>query len=403
MFADQCQQPDAFLVSQQRQEQRAINAVGFAETLLPVGKLDDGPIGIIERLLFQDRTRWKIGRRIDRRRIAKLVKRTVERRCGYRHVPCPLATHDESAVALQQPDGGRHDGVEDRLHVGRRPADDAQDVGGGGLPGQRLLGFVEQPRILDRDHRLVSESLLQRQLSVGEWREPLAVDDQDSNRLVFVSKRRGRYRARAFGSRCHHGPMRHAGIDMIEVGNMDLPIFPEHRSREVVAAKAGSLDGYPGPDPLRTGAVVDRLAPTFALHQHHRHAGGAEQTCRGFGDLLQRLIGIARGVGDGTQDFGARALALEGRPQFALQPEIVHRARGLPVDRRLALDDSGFELPLKLGNSPSEIGCRVLGKRRHDRKNPAARARSGHVPLGNPLSHPGRLRSSGWKAILRLC
>ena len=40
------------------------------------------------------------------------------------------------------------------------------------------------------------------------------------------------------------------------------------------------------------------------------------------------------------------ALALEGRPQFALQPEIVHRARGLPVDRRLALDDSGFQLPL---------------------------------------------------------
>ena len=113
-----------------------------------------------------------------------------DRRCGYRHVPCPLATHDESAVALQQPDGGRARWR--RTPAARRSAtgDHPQDVGGRGLPLQRLLGFVEQPRILDRDHRLVGESLLQRQLAVGEWREPVAVDDQGSDRLGFVSKRR---------------------------------------------------------------------------------------------------------------------------------------------------------------------------------------------------------------------
>ena len=39
-----------------------------------------------------------------------------------------------------------------------------QDLGGRGLPLQRLLGLVEQARVLDRDHRLVGEGLQQRDL-----------------------------------------------------------------------------------------------------------------------------------------------------------------------------------------------------------------------------------------------
>ncbi len=48
------------------------------------------------------------------------------------------------------------DGLEHRLHVRRRTGDHLQDVGGRGLPLQRLLGLVEQPRVLDGDHRLVA-------------------------------------------------------------------------------------------------------------------------------------------------------------------------------------------------------------------------------------------------------
>ena len=43
--------------------------------------------------------------------------------------------------------------------VGRRAADDAQDLGRRGLPLQRLLRLVEQAHVLDRDHRLVGEGL----------------------------------------------------------------------------------------------------------------------------------------------------------------------------------------------------------------------------------------------------
>ena len=55
-----------------------------------------------------------------------------------------------------------------RLHVGRRAGDHLQDLGGRGLPLERLLGLVEQAHVLDRDHRLVGEGLQQRDLLVGK-------------------------------------------------------------------------------------------------------------------------------------------------------------------------------------------------------------------------------------------
>ena len=67
------------------------------------------------------------------------------------------------------------DGVEDRLHLGRRAADDAEHLGCRRLMLQgfaqfrvALLDFFEQPHVLDRDHGLVGESFEERDLLVGE-------------------------------------------------------------------------------------------------------------------------------------------------------------------------------------------------------------------------------------------
>ena len=51
------------------------------------------------------------------------------------------------------------DRFEDRLHVPRRAGDHLQDLGRRGLPLERLLRLVEQPHVLDREHRLVGEGL----------------------------------------------------------------------------------------------------------------------------------------------------------------------------------------------------------------------------------------------------
>ena len=78
------------------------------------------------------------------------------------------------APRAEQPHRAVRDRLEHRLHVGLRLADDAQDVGGGRLPLQRLaevvvarLQLLEQAHVLDGDDRLVGEGLEQRDLLVA--------------------------------------------------------------------------------------------------------------------------------------------------------------------------------------------------------------------------------------------
>ena len=74
----------------------------------------------------------------------------------------------------EQPLAAVEDLVEHRLRVGHRAADDLQHLGGRGLLLERLLGLVEQARVLDRDHRLVGERAQQADLLVGEAGRRLA-------------------------------------------------------------------------------------------------------------------------------------------------------------------------------------------------------------------------------------
>ncbi len=56
----------------------------------------------------------------------------------------------QGGLAAEQACRAVHDGIEDRLHVGGRTGDDLQHFCRGGLPLQRLLRLVEQPRVVQR-------------------------------------------------------------------------------------------------------------------------------------------------------------------------------------------------------------------------------------------------------------
>ena len=73
-----------------------------------------------------------------------------------------LKSIDELGFAQARAD--RHDSIEHRLQLRRRAADDAQHLAGRGLVFERFLQLLrprllglEQPRVLDGDHRLVGE------------------------------------------------------------------------------------------------------------------------------------------------------------------------------------------------------------------------------------------------------
>ena len=60
------------------------------------------------------------------------------------------------------------EGLQHRLQIEGRPADDFEHIGSSGLLLERLAQLVEQPRVLDGDYGLVGEGGDQLNLFVGE-------------------------------------------------------------------------------------------------------------------------------------------------------------------------------------------------------------------------------------------
>ena len=97
-----------------------------------------------------------------------------------------------------------HDGVEGRLHVSRRVADDLENFRRRGLLLQRfceiisaLAQLVEQSRVLDGNDGLGSEVLHQLDLLIGERPYFGAIDKEGADQLVLLKHRHRDRRSRA--------------------------------------------------------------------------------------------------------------------------------------------------------------------------------------------------------------
>src|SRR5262249_9644085 len=91
-------------------------------------------------------------------------------------------------------DGVVDDGVEDRLQDDWRVADHPQDICRRRLLLQRLsklgrasLLCLEQPRVLNGDHRLVGKSFKKSDLFIGKWRH-LCANNEYCSKSILVPK-----------------------------------------------------------------------------------------------------------------------------------------------------------------------------------------------------------------------
>src|SRR5262245_52153974 len=108
----------------------------------------------------------------------------------------PLVQSQQHVINAANPRGALDDGIEDRLYVGGRPADDAEHLGRSCLMLQRFaqfritrFEFLEQADVFDGDDSLVGESFEQSNLLVRE-RPDLPSQDQDSaNGNAFTEQR----------------------------------------------------------------------------------------------------------------------------------------------------------------------------------------------------------------------
>src|SRR5580704_4991680 len=73
-----------------------------------------------------------------------------------------------------EPDGSLQHRIEHRREIAGGGIDNLQDLGCRGLLFERLAGLRDEPRVLDRDHRLGSEVLKESDLLVGEGASLLA-------------------------------------------------------------------------------------------------------------------------------------------------------------------------------------------------------------------------------------
>ncbi len=90
-----------------------------------------------------------------------------------------LAESEQHVINSTNPRRALDYGVEHRLHVRRRAADDAEHLGCRRLMLQgfpqfciALLEFLEQPDVLDGDHGLIGEGFQQLDLPLGRKDEP---------------------------------------------------------------------------------------------------------------------------------------------------------------------------------------------------------------------------------------
>ena len=105
-----------------------------------------------------------------------------------------LAESQHHVIDPTNPGGALDDGVEDRLHVRGRAADDAEHLGGCRLMLQRfaqfcvaLLEFLEQPHVLDGDNRLVGKGFEKRDLFLRERSNLRSANDNYSDRQHLLA------------------------------------------------------------------------------------------------------------------------------------------------------------------------------------------------------------------------
>jgi hypothetical protein len=108
---------------------------------------------------------------------------------------------DEPRLTPQQPPRTFGDGIEHRLDVDWRTGDDVENLRGRSLPFQRFPCCVEQVNILDRDHRLVGESLQEPDMVLAECAGRPARSDDDTDGLALAHQRDEQHAAISAGTR----------------------------------------------------------------------------------------------------------------------------------------------------------------------------------------------------------
>ena len=244
-----------------------------------------------------------------------------------------MARHADH-VSLAEPRCRFHKGIENRLEIEGRAADDLEHVGGGGLLLQRFAQLVKQPRVLDGDDGLISKGLEQSNLPFGK--EPhLGASQRDrANHGAFAHQRDRKHRAEAQAP-CEFAAFGKFVRLSIHVSDVQGPLIENRSARHCPADQRERLD-------LSNRTIMGNGHDPVAVRTKNGRVVRLAQPCRALADRVEDGLNRGRRPCNSPEGFAGRRLLLQCLSEFA----------GFPV-----------ELFLQVGcrRADRARGCRLLG------------------------------------------
>src|SRR2546425_969793 len=294
-----------------------------------------------------------------------------------------LEAEDDGALRTAEPGRGLEDAVEDGSELERRSADEPEDVRGRGLALERRPRLVEQPRILDRDRRLIRECLQKLDLLVSEGPSFYAAQNDRAETHSFAKKRRSQRGPvlPAPGLVAAHRILRRFRLEVVDVHRSPLG----DRS-----ARYGS--SIEGPRAIRWsegGAhrpVMGDHADSPLIREHHEGVVRTAEARSVQRDGFQDRMRVRRRTRNRAKHFAQGGLPLQRLFRLVEEPSVLDGDRRLAGEGLEDVDLPFAERPHLVAASDDDAEERRTFDDRHAEDRPFILARQrGHelrAPIG---------------------
>ena len=260
---------------------------------------------------------------------------------------------------LAQADRALHDGVEDRLHVGGRARDHAEDLAGRGLLLQRLgqvavapVELGEEAHVLDRDDGLVREGLEELDLAVREVAH-LRPSDCDCPDRAALPDHRDRDDA-AKGDDAGDRAEGEVGI-CVDIGDVGDDAVEDRPPRGATAIRRSGEGAAYGLRRFGGVTIAGHEVEPLAVVPKDLADGALAQAGPALSDRVEHGLGVGGRAGDDPQDLAGGGLLLEGLGQLAVAGlDLGEQADVLDGDHRLGREGLQ-EIDLLGGEGPRRL------------------------------------------------
>src|SRR5215471_20696253 len=224
--------------------------------------------------------------------------------------PIVFPSEDLGIRRLAEPSRALRHGIEYRLDFRRRARDHLQDVAGSRLLLQCLLCLVEQPHVLDRDDRLISEGLEQLDFAFVIGLHMTSRDSDRPNHRVLSSH--GHNEGALIWGREHEGIAIRRELCIIrDIVSVNYPAFDDAQAYDMVATRRGGVESPEDAATFRGELDVSNHAHEHAIvpvQNCERTAAELEGVLR---DDIKDRLKLGRRTADHTQDLARSGLLLK--------------------------------------------------------------------------------------------